>query len=164
MENKIELDSTGKGLGLCMIASAFLEQAGRILKADNTVYKQRNKFLIDNFLRANLPIIEARELIANLIVSKKVLEESSAVMGYELDPEVVLENYTSEQTLLSNMIYLYLCIRSDEEMANLLLVTENLRQDKRVYTQEDVLWKIECAVKDFCNMTDINTSLLTKYL
>lgn len=141
-----------------------MEQAGRILKADSTVYKQRNKHLIDTFLRANVPVIEARELLRNLIVSKKVIEESSEVLGYQLDPEVVEENYTAEQELLSNLIFLYLCIRSDQELADLLLITDNLRKDKRVYTEQDLLWKIECAVKDFCNMSDINTSLLQKYL
>ena len=164
MEKRKELDLTGKGMGLAMIASALMEQAGIILKKDNTVYKQRNKHLIDTFLIAIVSVIEARELLYILIISPEVLKDSSKVLGYELDPEIVAENYTSEQELLSNLMYLYLCIRTDEELADLLLITDNLRRDKRVYTQEDLLWKIECAIKDFCNLSEVNKDLLTKYL
>ncbi len=164
MEDNIELDKTGKAMGLCMIASALLEEAGKHLKEDNSVYKQRNKHLINSFLNANISIIEARKLIANLITSPKVLEESSQILGYELEADIVQENYNDEQNLLSNLVSLYINIRSETELKDLLLITDNLRQDKRVYTKEDLLWKIECAVKDFCNMSQINTELLKKYL
>jgi hypothetical protein len=37
-------------------------------------------------------------------------------------------------------------------------------EKKRVYTERDLLHKLEMGIKDFCNLSEINVSLLNKYL
>lgn len=164
MAKRKELDRIGKGMGLAMAASIFLEKAGSILKEDKLVYKQKVKLLLNNLLKENLSLIQGRELLYNLISTKETLDDSAKVLGYTPEKDVVEDAFHTEQDLMAKMVNIYLNISTDEELYNSWVVINELFEKRRVYTQGDLLHKIEVAIKDFCNMSEINKDLLTKYI
>jgi hypothetical protein len=94
-------------------------------------------------INSNLDLIEQRELLFNLLSSEKVLQESSKILNYELDKESIEDLYTTEQKLLSNFIYLYLNLKSDTELIDTFIITEELRKGKKVYTQVELNDKLK---------------------
>jgi hypothetical protein len=164
MASRKELDSVGKGMGLAMAASIFLEKAGSILKKDKLVYKHKVKQLLNNLLQENLSLIKGRELLYNLISSKETLDDSAKILGYTPEKDVVEDAFHTEQDLMAKMVNIYLNITSDEELYNAWVVVNELFEKRRVYTQGDLLHKLEVAIKDFANLTEINKEHLNKYL
>ena len=141
--NKKELDKFGKGVGLLIAACTFIEIGGDIVKENHKFYKKKNKQLLNNLINSNLDLIEQRELLFNLLSSEKVLQESSKILNYELDKESIEDLYTTEQKLLSNFIYLYLNLKSDTELIDTFIITEELRKGKKVYTQVELNDKLK---------------------
>lgn len=130
-----ELDKKGKSIGLLLAAISFIEVGGKLLKEDNKFYSKKNKQLLNNLIDSNLNLVKERDLLFNLLSSEKVLQESSKILNYELDKEIIEDLYTTEQKLLSNFIYLYLNLKSDSALIDTFIITEELRKGNKVYTQ-----------------------------
>ena len=136
--NKKILDRKGKGIGLLLSALSFIEIGGKILKEDTKFYRKKNKQLLNTLIESNSELIKERDLLFNLIQSDMVIEESSKILDYELDKEGIVDLYTTEQKLLSNFIFLYLSLKSDTDLIDTFIITEELRKGNKVYTQVEL--------------------------
>lgn len=121
---------TSKALTKILIASYLTNEASKDLVKDFFIYKQKNKRLLNE-------LVESNKDIYNLCV--KTIEGKNQLNIIEDEQEI---EYTSNQlqdklSLIDTFCKLY-SILSEAGIVDLDILLNNVLQDKKVYTEEEV--------------------------
>ena len=121
---------TSKALTKILIASYLTNEASKDLVKDFFIYKQKNKRLLNE-------LVESNKDVYNLCV--KTIEGKNQLNIIEDEQEI---EYTSNQlqdklSLIDTFCKLY-SILSEAGIVDLDILLNNVLQDKKVYTEEEV--------------------------
>lgn len=158
-----QLDKTKKSIDLMFAAAVLINTAASQFKTDNNIYKHKTKRLINELYNEVVKILEIKEATRKDIGSEEKAKEYSEKHNVEVDTEVSLEKFDDENELLVKLVALYLKNNDYGKIVDIKIVIDQLFEDKKVYTQVELLDKLKTALSDYCNY-EINEENLKKYL
>lgn len=83
------------------------------------------------------PVLWEISKLKKLFVPAEKVAEINNELGYELESESIESDLNTEQSLFTDFIFTYL--NSDtSQIYNLALIMENLKEGKKVYTEQEV--------------------------
>lgn len=147
-----------KGIALALIAYLLLEQAGTVLKSDGKYYKGKTKLLLNNLLQNSSSVFLNIKNLKNLILPTQVLNKVKLEHG-EVEQEVMHEELNASKRIFINLAALYITA-NDGKIYDLERITNNLIQNKKVFTEEEVL----DVLKSYINQTTPLLKLDENYL
>lgn len=147
-----------KGIALALIAYLLLEQAGTVLKSDGKYYKGKTKLLLNNLLQNSSSVFLNIKNLKNLILPTQVLNKVKLEHG-EVEQEVMHEELNASKRIFINLAALYITA-NDGKIYDLERITNNLIQNKKVFTEEEVL----DVLKNYINQTTPLLKLHENYL
>ena len=148
---EVKADFTGKGIGLMLASSFFLEEGARVLKEDRNWYKYENKQLLNNLLLKNIKLVKKEQRLVNLLSEDFALEETKKITNNEdLETDDILYALSVEKKIFINFIYLFLS-GTDEGIQNLDVLLESLKNKLQLFTQVD----LKHILKDFAEKTTV---------
>lgn len=147
-----------KGIALALIAYLLLEQAGTVLKSDGKYYKGKTKLLLNNLLQNSSSVFLNIKNLKNLILPTQVLNKVKLEHG-EVEQEVMHEELNASKRIFINLAALYITA-NDGKIYDLERITNNLIQNKKVFTEEEVL----DVLKNYINQTTPLLKLDENYL
>ena len=127
-----------KGIALSLIAYLLLEQAGSVLKEDGKYYKGKTKMLLNNLLQDSSGIFLNIKNLRRLILSKETIQKVEKQLNQEIEQEVMEEELDTSKRIFVNLASLYIMGGADK-MYDLERITSNLLENKRVFTQDEVV-------------------------
>lgn len=147
-----------KGIALALIAYLLLEQAGTVLKSDGKYYKGKTKLLLNNLLQNSSSVFLNIKNLKNLILPTQVLNKVKLEHG-KVEQEVMHEELNASKRIFINLAALYITA-NDGKIYDLERITNNLIQNKKVFTEEEVL----DVLKNYINQTTPLLKLDENYL
>ena len=127
-----------KGIALALIAYLLLEQAGSVLKEDGKYYKGKTKMLLNNLLQDSNGIFLNIKNLRRLILSKETIQKVEKQLNQEIEQEVMEEELDTSKRIFVNLASLYI-MKGVDKMYDLERITSNLLENKRVFTQDEVV-------------------------
>ena len=127
-----------KGIALALIAYLLLEQAGSVLKEDGKYYKGKTKMLLNNLLQDSNGIFLNIKNLRRLILSKETIRKVEQQLNQEIEQEVMEEELDTSKRIFVNLASLYI-MKGVDKMYDLERITSNLLENKRVFTQDEVV-------------------------
>ena len=143
---------------MALIAYLLLEQAGTVLKSDGKYYKGKTKLLLNNLLQNSSSVFLNIKNLKNLILPTQVLNKVKLEHG-EVEQEVMHEELNASKRIFINLAALYITA-NDGKIYDLERITNNLIQNKKVFTEEEVL----DVLKNYINQTTPLLKLDENYL
>ena len=158
-----ELEKTKKSIDLMFAAAVLINTAAAHFKTNNNIYKHKTKRLINELYSEVVRILSIKEATRKDIGSEKIAKEYAEKHNVEIDTEISLEKFDDENELLVKLVALYLKNNDYGKIVDIKIVIDQLFEDKKVYTQVELLDKLKTVLSDHCNYT-INEENLKKYL
>ena len=158
-----QLDKTKKSIDLMFAAAVLINTAAAQFKTDNDIYKHKTKRLVNELYNESIRILNVKEATRNDIGSEQIAKEYSEKNNVEVDTEIALERFDDENELLVKLVSLYLKTVDYGRIVDIKIIIDQLLENKRVYTQVELLDKLKTAINDNCNFK-INEEILKKYL
>ena len=158
-----QLDKTKKSIDLMFAAAVLINTAAAQFKTDNDIYKHKTKRLVNELYNESIRILNVKEATRNDIGSEQIAKEYSEKNNVEVDTEIALEKFDDENELLVKLVSLYLKTVDYGRIVDIKIIIDQLFENKRVYTEVELLDKLKTAINDNCNFK-INEEILKKYL
>jgi mevalonate kinase len=107
--------------------------------------------------------LKEKDLIKKTLASEENAKQHGLKYNIEVDTELAVENFEDNNDLLVKLIAIYIKASDYSKVIDTMVIANQLLENKKVYTEVEVLDKIKTAVNDHCNY-QINEENLTKYL
>lgn len=137
-----------KGIALSLIAYLLLEQAGSVLKEDGKYYKGKTKKLLNNLLEDSMSIFLNIKNLRRLMLPEETLKKVEKEFNLEIDEEIMEEELDTSKKIFINLASLYITA-NDGKIYDLERITSNLVQNKKVFTQDEMLDVLKTYNKKF---------------
>lgn len=158
-----QLEKTKKSIDLMFAAAVLINTAALHFKTDNNLYKHKTKRLINELYNESVRLLKEKDLIKETLSSEEKAREHSLKYNIEVDTESAVENFEDNNDLLVKLIAVYIKASDYSKVIDSLVIVNQLLEDKKVYTEIEVLDKLKTAINDHCNY-QINEENLKKYL
>lgn len=158
-----ELEKTKKNIDLMFAAAVLINTAAAQFKTDNNIYKHKTKRLVNELYNESIRILSIKEATRRDIGDDNIAKQYSEKNNIEVDTEIALEKFDDENELLVKLVSLYLKTIDYGKIIDIKIIIDQLFENKRVYTQVELLDKIKTALNDHCNY-QFNQENLQKYL
>ena len=130
-----------KGLSLSLVAYLLLEQASTVLREDGKYYRAKTKILLNSLIQNILPVILNIKNLRRLILPKETLKKIEKEYKLEIESDIIDDELNSCKNIFVNLASMYI-MADTSKIYELEKITTNLVENKKLYTQEDVLYMI----------------------
>ena len=158
-----QFEKTKKSIDLMFAAAVLINTAALHFKTDNNLYKHKTKRLINELYNESVRLLKEKELIKETLASVENAKEHGLKYNIEVDTELAVENFEDNNDLLVKLIAIYIKASDYSKVIDTMVVANQLLENKKVYTEVELLDKLKTAVNDHCNY-QINEENLKKYL
>lgn len=129
--------SVERGLGCAVLGVILLDIASKAVKQENKFIPYNLRNWMRGFNTIAQPVLWEISKLKKLFVPAEKVAEINNELGYELESESIESDLNTEQSLFTDFIFTYL--NSDtSQIYNLALIMENLKEGKKVYTEQEV--------------------------
>lgn len=142
--------TTEKGLLTLLIANLLYELSYSALKQDEEIYRHKVKKHLQNTLESLLPKLrESKKIMKLMDVSPEQKQKISELVGYDYEPEMMEDGINTELNIFTDFISIYLNLNDTTlyDFSNILI---NFKENKRVYTEEELIDKVQKITKELC--------------
>lgn len=142
--------STEKGLLTLLMANLLYKLSYLGLKQDEEIYRHKVKKHLQNTLESLLPKLrESKKIMKLMDVSPEQKQKISELVGYEYEPEMMEDGINTELNIFTDFISIYLNLNDTSlyDFSNILI---NFKENKRVYTEEELIDKVQKITKELC--------------
>lgn len=129
--------SVERGLGCAVLGVILLDIASKAIKQENKFIPYNLRNWMRGFNQIAQPVLWEISKLKKLFVPVEKVQEINKELGYELEAENIENDLNVEQTLFSDFIFTYLNSNTNE-IYNLSLIMENLKEKRKVYTEQEV--------------------------
>jgi hypothetical protein len=158
-----QFEKTKKSIDLMFAAAVLINTAAAHFKTDNNLYKHKTKRLINELYNESVRLLKEKNLIREALSSEENAKQHSLKYNIEVDPESAVENFEDNNDLLVKLIAIYIKAADYSKVIDTMIIANQLLENKKVYTEVELLNKLKTAVNDHCNYK-INEENLKKYL
>lgn len=144
-------------------ARVLISRASAFFKQDNNIYKHKTKRLINELYDESLRILREKQATQKELVSEQNLKNYENQHNKTLESDYVLEMFEDEIDLIVKLISLYLKTADQGKIVDTKIIIDEMFNNKKVYTETELLDKLKTAINDNCNF-EINEENLKKYL
>lgn len=150
-------DLTLRAYGVSLITSYLHDFISKVFKSDNKFYKKKNKYYIDGLVEHNKDMLRRTEALRTLRDPELKKYPSDGITTDNLSDEL-----ESQYQPIIDFVYIYLH-SGYAQLTDFGLILKNLREGKKVYTQEEVKYLLHQAITDLTRVEPANL-LIEKYI